>query len=689
MFVKKVNNDKIRIIMKLLRDFKKITRSDASIAGGKGASLGEMTSAGISVPQGFVVLSSAFEKFLENSDLNVEIDSILHSVNHKEMRTVENASEKIKDLILKAKMPQDIKEEITKEFKKLKSQFVAVRSSATAEDSSSAAWAGQLDSFLNTTEKTLLANVQKCWASLFTPRAIFYRFEKGLHNSKISVAVVIQKMIESEVSGIAFSVHPVTQDRNQMIIEAGYGLGEAVVSGQITPDSYVIEKNPRRIIDKNISRQERGIYRKLKEGGNEWQNIPQDKGKKQKLSDEQIMELSELIIQIENHYNSPQDIEWALEKNKFYITQSRPITTLGKEIDSRPLLKIITREAPLIGVESWYQGIVKETENFFGIKFPENFFIFKRGTVESWRDSIQLEKIPVELSKWAKENPTRLVEGLKRQKATLKLIKSIRNKSNNTEEEILVNLSKIRDSFRKGIPGIVVTYLMPLWQEVFASNKGIKLFDKQLIKQCVEWRKETDPFFDQSIETIFQLLAQLVKVTNWDSGLVNYIRYDELTSALKTRKINKDDLSHRKKSVFAYIDGQLIFEENFYEELAKRGLSLPGDTPPDSKDIKGVSANRGFANGKVKVVFIREELNKVDEGDILIAPMTTPWYMPAMKKAAAIVTDEGGITCHAAIISRELGKPCIIGTKIATKVLHDGDLVEVDADNGVVRILEK
>jgi len=353
LFVKKVNTDKIRIIMEMIRDFKKITKSDASIAGGKGASLGEMTSAGISVPPGFVVLSSAFDKFLESADLNVEIDSILHAVNHKEMRTVENASEKIKDLILKAPMPQDIKEEITKEFKKLKSQFVAVRSSATAEDSSSAAWAGQLDTFLNTTEKTLLANVQKCWASLFTPRAIFYRFEKGLHNSKISVAVVIQKMIESEVSGIAFSVHPVTQDRNQIIIEAGYGLGEAIVSGQITPDSYVIEKSPRRIIDKNISHQERGIYRKPKEGGpsadsgqvNEWRTIPQDKDEKQKLTDEQILKLSELILQIENHYNSPQDIEWALENDKFYITQSRPITTLGKyeEISEKSLVESLKK----------------------------------------------------------------------------------------------------------------------------------------------------------------------------------------------------------------------------------------------------------------------------------------------------------------------------------------------------------
>ncbi|MEK9161459.1 MAG: PEP/pyruvate-binding domain-containing protein, partial [Patescibacteria group bacterium] len=321
--------------MNFVKPFNQISRNDVSIAGGKGASLGEMTQAGVPVPPGFVVLSAFFEKFLENTDLNVEIDSILHSVNLKEMRTIENASEKIKDLILKAKMPKDIGEEIKKEFKNLSSKFVAVRSSATAEDSSSAAWAGQLDSFLNTTEETLLENVQKCWASLFTPRAIFYRFEKGLHNSKISVAVVVQKMIESESSGIAFSVHPVTEDHNQLIIEAGYGLGEAIVSGQITPDSYVFEKQLRRIIDKNISVQERGIYRKLKDGGNEWQNIPPKKAQQQKLTDEQILELSELIIQIENHYGFPVDIEWAYENNRFYITQSRPITTLGENIQNK------------------------------------------------------------------------------------------------------------------------------------------------------------------------------------------------------------------------------------------------------------------------------------------------------------------------------------------------------------------
>jgi len=315
--------------MKLTKTFKEINKNDAAIAGGKGASLGEMTQAGIPVPPGFVVLADTFERFIQETDLDVEIDAILHTVDHKEIHTVEEASERIQKLILEAKMPPDIASVIGKEFERLGAEFVAVRSSATAEDSASAAWAGQLDSFLNTTEKDLLEKVQRCWASLFTPRAIFYRFEKELHLTKISVAVVVQKMVESEVAGIAFSVHPVTEDRNQLIIEAALGLGEAVVSGQITPDSYVVHKNDRRILDKNVVTQERGLFKKEGgKGGNEWREVPASEGEKQTLSDEEIFKLSELIINIEKHYGFPCDIEWAREKGKFYIVQSRPITTL-------------------------------------------------------------------------------------------------------------------------------------------------------------------------------------------------------------------------------------------------------------------------------------------------------------------------------------------------------------------------
>ncbi len=324
--------------MEYIQEFKTIGKSDTALAGGKGASLGEMTQAGIPVPPGFVILSSAFERFLKETQLHGDIDAILHSVNHQEMQTVEHASERIQSLILGATMPKEVADEIRDNFKKLGAEYVAVRSSATAEDSSSAAWAGQLDTFLNTTEENLLKNVQKCWASLFTPRAIFYRFEKGLHEVHISVAVVVQKMVESECSGIAFSVHPVTEDKNQLIIEAGFGLGEAIVSGQVTPDSYVVEKEPRRITEVNVATQERGLYRSAK-GGNEWVAIPESRASSRVLTESQVLELSELVLKIENHYGFPCDIEWAFavspesaegRKGKFYITQSRPITTLSQ-----------------------------------------------------------------------------------------------------------------------------------------------------------------------------------------------------------------------------------------------------------------------------------------------------------------------------------------------------------------------
>ena len=311
----------------LIKPFSKIGKKDAAIAGGKGASLGEMTQAGLKVPPGFVILAGAFDRFLEETDLTQELEAQLKKVNYKDVNSVDGASSKIRSLIAGAKMPADLAKDISAEFKKLKSPFVAVRSSATAEDSSAASWAGELETYLNTTDKSLLDNVKKCWSSLFTPRAIFYRHEKKMLKTKVSVAVVVQKMVDSEISGIAFTVHPVTQDRNQMIIEAGYGLGEAIVSGSVTPDSYVIGKKELSIIDINISDQERQIIKGLK-GGVKWVPVLKSLQGKQKLSGKQIIELAKVCLAIENHYKFPCDIEWAQEKGKFYITQSRPITTL-------------------------------------------------------------------------------------------------------------------------------------------------------------------------------------------------------------------------------------------------------------------------------------------------------------------------------------------------------------------------
>lgn len=312
-------------------EFSKISKKDVSSCGGKGASLGEMTRAGIPVPPGFVITARAFEKFLKETDINVEIDAWIKKADIKDIESVEEVSEVIKSLIMNAPISDNLAKEILEEFKKLKSPDIAVRSSATAEDSKIDSWAGELESYLNTTEKNLLQNVKKCWASLFTPRAIVYRLERGFGGKKVLVAVVVQKMVQSEVSGICFTVHPVTKDKDQVIIEAGWGLGEAIVGGLITPDSYVVNKTGWKIIDINVNVQEEMIKKNKKKGGGsdkETTPVPNEFREKQKLDEKQIIELAKLCVKIEKRYGSPQDIEWAWKNGKFYILQSRPITTL-------------------------------------------------------------------------------------------------------------------------------------------------------------------------------------------------------------------------------------------------------------------------------------------------------------------------------------------------------------------------
>ena len=735
--------------MSFTLNFNQIFKSDASLAGGKGASLGEMTSAGIPVPSGFVVLSSAFEKFLEGADLNVEIDSILHAANHKEMHTVENASDKIKDLILKAKMPQDIKDEIKKEFKKLKSKYVAVRSSATAEDSSSAAWAGQLDSFLNTTEKTLLANVQKCWASLFPPRAIFYRFEKSLHDSKISVAVVIQKMIESEVSGIAFSVHPVTQDRNQLIIEAGYGLGEAIVSGQITPDSYVIEKNPRRIIDKNVSLQERGIYRKPKEGGNEWQNIPQEQGEKQKLTDDQILELSELILKIENHYGFPVDIEWAFENDKFYIRQSRPITTLGKseKISEESLAESLKKIDWDVQRFNAYPFFLSSTATLSGFNlawglYYKHFLIISHNKNIEWHydkdDYNRIGDIFWDKVKTLKDLSALIKEYRETYEATIKnaiyveselndfSIKELKNIlqkqverlcasggiahiiecATSVAEQKLLNEFHIDPSTIKPSEPSFLKKAEVYAHELCNSEKS----DKEILKKFKEkyaWIQSSYLGRNEiSAKTVYELshkldigvfnlglkhketdkqkFAEIVShIFSWqDERKGNilesiYISQPVLEALARETGISQEAIKFLlPEEINKITDGEfqqlLIERSNLFVDYAPNNLqriSLVGTEAQKfiDKFAKTITSNNGVLNGQVafagrvngvvRICLSLESINNFKTGEILVASMTRPEYISAMKKAVAFVTDEGGITCHAAIVSRELGKP--------------------------------
>jgi len=680
--------------MNYIKEFNSLNKTDVSIAGGKGASLGEMTQLGIPVPQGFVILSNAFEKFIEITDINVEIDAILDKVNIQEMHTVENASEEIQALILNEAIPKEIKKEIIESHKKLNCEFVAVRSSATSEDSASAAWAGQLESFLNTTKETLLENVRKCWASLFTPRAIFYRFEQKLHKSKISVAVVVQKMVESEKSGIAFSVHPVTQDYNQLIIEAGLGLGEAIVSGQITPDSYVVDKQDNHIIDINVSEQKKALYRK-KGGGNEWKDLGEGGGK-QVLSEKEIIELADLIIKIEKHYGFPVDIEWAYEKGRFYIVQSRPITTLGKkeggDIEAKYLIlkeysfrKIVSfPRVPVIYLYAFKSFI----DNPFLKKIPNwktNTICVMDDSYEAWQDYSKKTIIKDKKTILALINHAR--ECIKKYKPELnKIIDSKRDYSNQQLLNIYHRLNEI--------------YLDVYYSNILFNDECFETDDLELIRELPLIRAQISDILVTPLWSSFdKIIKNCSKNSEIPVTVLERLTWDEINSVLDG-KILEDSKFENREIGFIVIDNtlNLVFGND-----AKKIKEYLHNNDPEKDDIelaknkgilKGVTANKGKIKGRVVLLLGKDypRASEILEGKkdyILVTPMTRPEISRYFKDALGFIADEGGITSHLSIVARELNKPAIMGTHFATQVLHDGDLVEVDADNGVIRILKK
>ena len=456
--------------MKNIMWFSELSRKSLAEAGGKGANLGEMYQNEFPIPNGFVVTSGAYYKHLEANNLKGQIGSILGALDVNDHDKLMAASERIKKMITDAPIPKDIHDDIVAAYKKLteianRPVYVAVRSSATAEDLPTASFAGQQSTYLNVfgTEEVVSA-VKDCWASLFEPRAIFYRVENKFEHMKVGLAAVVQMMVQSEKAGVVFTVDPLYQDPNILSIETGYGLGEVVVSGQITPDTYRVDKEAMKIIDKSISKQPWMLV-KL-DGKNRRVEIKDDAQGKQKLSDLEIRDLARICKKIEEHYGYPQDIEYAIEKDNLYIVQSRPITTLTD----------------------------------------------KKG-------------------------------------------------------------------LEKGTGGELVKEAKPM-----------------------EAKEQAKPVGSAQAKML----------------------------------------------------------------------------------LKGLGASPGTGMGRVKLIASSKDIKNMEKGEVLVTEMTTPDFVPAMKKAAGIVTDTGGMTSHAAIVSRELGIPCIVGTGTATSILKDGMEVSVDGSHGIV-----
>jgi pyruvate,water dikinase len=342
----------------IIKWFSELSNKDVPIAGGKGASLAEMYNAKVPVPPGFVVTAQAYGYFIKETKIDKEITKVLSKLRVDDTTALNQASKKIREIIEGAKLPQEMEEEISEAYEMLDVEkggedaleildksdepFVAVRSSATTEDLADASFAGQQETFLNVKGKEeLLENVKKCMSSLFTARAIYYRAKKGFDHSKALLSVVIMKMVDSEKSGVMFSQNPTSDDKS-IVIEAVWGLGEGIVSGQIKPDHYVIDKDldDFKVLEEKVAIKKIAIIRN-EEGKNQTVTLKEERAKKKVLDTYELKRLAQYARLLEEHYKKPQDIEFAIDKTGIYIVQSRPITTQFKKAESEVHGKIL------------------------------------------------------------------------------------------------------------------------------------------------------------------------------------------------------------------------------------------------------------------------------------------------------------------------------------------------------------
>ncbi len=347
--------------------FSELDKNSGLVAGGKGANLAEIYNLKISVPPGFVVTAQAYDYFVEKSGIKEKIKELLKTINYEDTELLNNVTEKIRKSITNSEFPKEMEEEILEAYESLGANdlgsaygsaldilnnahepiFVAVRSSATTEDLAEASFAGQQDTFVNIKgNPELLESIRKCFASMFTSRATYYRHKKGFKHEQAHLAVVVQKMVDSTKSGVIFSKDPTYKDDN-VIMEAVWGLGEGIVSGKITPDKYVISNNLKisdiKIADKKIA------LTRNSSGKTTIVNLKEEKSKQQVLTNSEVIKLANIALELEEHYKKPQDIEFAIESDEIYIVQTRPITTMNKRIISGES-KEIKGEAILTGL---------------------------------------------------------------------------------------------------------------------------------------------------------------------------------------------------------------------------------------------------------------------------------------------------------------------------------------------------
>ncbi|HEY6690127.1 MAG TPA: PEP/pyruvate-binding domain-containing protein, partial [Rubrobacter sp.] len=318
--------------------FDEIRKDDIALAGGKGANLGELSQAGLPVPPGFVVTTTAYDAFVEANGIGDAIVGRALVARADDPAGFEEVGEGIRTLFSGGKVPEEMADEIRAAYQELGKDGetpVAVRSSATAEDLPGMSFAGQQETYLNVRgAEALLEGVKNCWASLWTARAMAYRARQGIDPETVSLAVVVQRMVESEAAGVMFTANPANGRRNELTISAAWGLGESVVSGTVTPDSIVVEKESGRVLSRETA--DKGVMTVYSGSGTEERPVPEALRRQPVLDDEMAATLARYGATIEQDYGIPQDIEWALAGGEFFIVQSRPITALPEPMADPP-----------------------------------------------------------------------------------------------------------------------------------------------------------------------------------------------------------------------------------------------------------------------------------------------------------------------------------------------------------------
>lgn len=666
--------------------------SQTDLAGGKGASLGELVHAGARVPSAFVVLRPAFDAFMKSADPEGRVTGWIEALDSGNQHVSETAHE-IAALLADATLPDEIASAVLKAYDELGVERASVRSSATCEDGTATAWAGQLDTFLNVGRDDLLANVRACWLSIFRAPALAYGAAHGYGAGDFGVAVVVQQMVPSEVSGIGFSVHPVTQEAELGLIEACFGQGEAIVSGAIAPDQYIVELASRRILQNERGHQDKGLFLDSDSAEPVWKQLG-DRGGEPKLDEAQIRQYAAILDQVQAHYGFPVDTEWAVADSEFYLLQARPITTLAAEYrekiidDSEPWVPMVRR--PLSLFEASLAGHWMDADHMgrdFGVHVDRFLAIQdSAGMLNLYGSARQLEIAVGGVGRLEREARDQLI-------AMLKHAHEIYEEGRKRVEDG-TGFSDLKEACEYLMKVGRNTTGFPVW--TLFSLEAFQVDDPEVtaLAEGLRARSLYTPIAHRMVDPMVEDAARAL-------GFSKPERAPELTTWTEMigGGLDRDVLEHRLERLEA--GDRVIYQITEKEELVRfvsetgyLQMRLAGQrqvVPPDDPDrVSGQAAWPGVHRGRARVILSSDPTGySIDDGDVLVSIQSNPGLMPLLRHAGAIVTDDGGVACHAGIICRELKIPTIIGTGRATSTIHDGDLVEVDATQQVVTILER